>query len=391
MKHYIRIVLTTLLFTGTLQCANSEQQPAEGNDSGSWVVDTTPSTVLGSADNETESIAIGVGATRLPDGTIVVADRDDFGLLYFDANGRLLRRLMRKGEGPGEVEFLAHLWRCGTTIFVYDINGYRISALSLDGVIQRTFRFAQVDHNSTPYLSACNTQSEFIHYGWEQNRNREPGVQRPQVAAWTSKGDSIMTARLPDIAGSERWVTASGSRPLGFGKETQVAAGTGALYIGQANTFAIDVFDFNGKHLRTISKPFTPQPIGQTDIAAAIEREVAESGEKWRKSIERDYATMELPTHAPPYHRLLVDSDDYLWVQEFPMAGRSNVTWSVFSPDGTHVTDVSLPSDLVVFEIGRDYILGRRQNPSTDAPEVHLYRLMKGTPLNDRPRPIDVR
>ena len=377
MKHQLRIFAIAALLHGTWQCTGSGDHAAGQEGAASWSVDSTPIAVLGGIENEAASISIGVGATRLPDGQILVADRGEFGLLFFDVSGHLLRRAVRKGKGPGEVEFLANAWRCDTLLYVFDIDGYRISEFTLDGTFQRSFRFAQVDKNSVPYASACNVLGEFIHYGWDLARGVKPGVHRPQVAAWTSKADSLLAFRLPDIAGSERWVTTRGSRPLGLGKETQIAAGANSFYIGQATTYAIDVVDFRGDTLRTITRPFTPQPIGRADIAAAIEREVAESGEKWRKSVEHDFETMELPAHAPPYRRLLVDSDEHLWVQDYPLADRSAVTWSVFLPNGEHLADVSLAADLEVFEIGRDYVLGRRLNAGTGAPEVHLYRLTR--------------
>jgi hypothetical protein len=67
-----------------------------------------------------------------PDGRIVVPQRQDGQLLFFDANGRKLGTFGRKGAGPGEFNFLDGTmgWR-GDTLWVYDFNnGRRLTFVS---------------------------------------------------------------------------------------------------------------------------------------------------------------------------------------------------------------------------------------------------------------------
>jgi hypothetical protein len=61
-----------------------------------------------------------------PDGRIVVPQRQDGQLLFFDANGRKLGTFGRKGAGPGEFNFLdGTMGWLGDTLWVYDRNNAR--------------------------------------------------------------------------------------------------------------------------------------------------------------------------------------------------------------------------------------------------------------------------
>jgi hypothetical protein len=59
----------------------------------------------------------------------------------------------------------------------------------------------------------------------------------------------------------------------------------------------------------------------------------------------------------------MLDSEGNLWVQLYPLPTSSQRNeWSVFDPSGAWLGDVTVPSDLTMFEIGSDYILGIRRD-----------------------------
>ena len=77
----------------------------------------------------------------------------------------------------------------------------------------------------------------------------------------------------------------------------------------------------------------------------------------------------------PPYRELQVDSEQNLWVRDYARSGPVNVNWTVFNPSGKQITEIALPNALEIFEIGKDYILGRYIDPEAGVPEVRMYRL----------------
>jgi hypothetical protein len=104
---------------------------------------------------------------------------------------------------------------------------------------------------------------------------------------------------------------------------------------------------------------------------------VAEAGEPRRAAVERWYSEIEFPATLPAYTQMIVDSDDHVWVRGYPRRSATTARWSVFSPTGALVAEVDVPKHLEVYEIGRDYALGRYLDPTEAVPQVHLYRLTR--------------
>ena len=347
-------------------------------------VSTAPTLVIGGneADESTTFDAI-VGATRLPDGRLLIGDRGEFNLRVFSAAGKQLQRFGRKGSGPGEMVYLAALNRCGDTIYALDIeNGHRVSVFSIDLHYKREFRFAAPVVGGPPYRSSCNSAQRFLQYGWEDHRQMKAGVFRTNVPFWYAGASEQPGVSFAEFPGSERWGTVaggrvSGTRPLPFGKEAIVAIGSRHGYIGTGETYEIMVFDLAGKRVGTIRDLVTPSPVTPADIKAQIDLDVANQNESQRKRYTADFMSMKLPITMPAYNAFRVDAMDLLWVQDYPRALSKTVRWSVFMPDGKVVGRVMLPRTLDVFEIGSDYILGRFMDAEVAIPQVHVYRLTR--------------
>jgi hypothetical protein len=324
------------------------------------------------------------GATRLPDGSVLVGDRGAFALKWFAPDGTLRRAFGRTGSGPGEIRYLARLLRCGDSVFTVDIaEGHRVSVFTLDGRFVRHFRFAGPPGQVAPYATVCNGSTRFAHMGWVSMRGAKPGVDRGEVPVWVGRSDGSMSRQIDSLPGSERWVIAidgkiRGSMPLPFGKEPVLGIGRSRTYVGSANRWEIAVYDSSGRQLPALTTTTPLVPVTPADIRARIDAQVAVRGESERASIEATYAGIAFPASWPPYTALLVDADDHVWVRHsHPMRAQS-ARWSVFSPSGAFVTDVTLPAALHLFEIGRDYVLGRYRDPDSDLPHVQLHRLARG-------------
>jgi len=349
-----------------------------------WTISSAATVRIGTGDSDTTGLlAFVTGATRLPSGAIIVADRGPFSLLEFDARGTFVRRFARQGSGPGEIDYLASLFRCGNQYLSNDIgNGPRINVYALNGTFVRAFRFRTPPGAPAVYDSACNPRGQFVHFAYESGGGI--GVYRKPVAFWLSGSDSTVTVKLGEFPGSERWGTKSGSRPLPLGKQPRVAIGRDRVYIGTADRYEILVFSTTGTPLPSITRTAAPIPVTPADIEAALENDVSQFGERSRKSTTGEYASMTLPKTLPPYRALRVDAADMLWVQDYPRAGSAVVTWRVFASDGRPVAEVVLPAALDVYEIGLDYVLGRAVDEDEGVPEVQLFALRR-PPANASP------
>ena len=235
-----------LALLGTAACGR-ETAPSSGK-AAAWSVDALPMLTLGLADSDDLDATFEriTGATRLPDGTLLVADVGEAPLKLFDSAGAFVRRVARKGQGPGEMEFLARLFRCGDLIYTYDIDGGRVLQWSLQGESQREFRFQLPALQQAPYASACNGTGRFVHLGWGQLSVPIAGSHRDTVPAWiTAAADSAPTV-FDSVPSSERWGQTHegsivGSLPYPFGKQPHLGIGTDFIAIATGDRSRRDV------------------------------------------------------------------------------------------------------------------------------------------------------
>ena len=351
-----------------------------------WTVSAKPTLLLGDASGDA-NVLFGdglVGATRFPDGRILVGDRGDFSLKLFDGTGKILRHAGRKGAGPGELAYLARMYRCGDQVITYDIEGYRMTVFDASLQVVRSFRF-KAPAGGIPYASACNASGTFVHYGWTDRKDTKGGIHRGDVDVWTSGADSGIRKVIGRMPGSERWGIVGGgqlrgSRPIPLGKEPVIAISADRIFTGSADTYEIVVNDLAGNRVGTILKPNVNLAATKADIDFVLEREQAGKSEREQKRIADGYATMEFPRTIPAYKELVVDADGLLWVQDYPRAKSPTSRWTVFSPAGAQQAEVLLPAHLEVYEIGRDYVLGKYLDPEEQIPEIRMYSLRRAGP-----------
>lgn len=346
-------------------------------------VSGSPTIVIGDNEKDESTIfGVVIGATKLPDGRILVADRGDYALRTFSSQGKLLKSYAPKGSGPGEIRYAAEFFRCGSSVFVRDIeNGNRVAEYSLDLTYKRMVAFKSVV-TTVPYKSECNAAGKFLHYDWERRNLIKGGVFRTHVPFWFSDADDLPPKPFGEFPGSERWGQVQdkkvvGSGPLPFGKQTVIAIGSKVGYIGLGNSYEILVYDFAGKQTGVIRDASPLVPVTKADVAAEIELQGLNKTEAERKAIEREYAAMELPKTFPAYKALVVDAMDLLWVQDYPRLTSKTVRWSVFTSDGKLVSRVTLPSALQILEVGRDFLLARYLDTDVEIPQVRLYTLTR--------------
>jgi hypothetical protein len=324
-----------------------------------------------------------LGATRLRDGTVIVADRGPYAVSVLSPAGRLLKQFGRRGSGPGEVRRLRGFLRCGDTLVTLDADADRTTLFRLDGSFIRQFRFGAPEAGRTPYRTVCNNAGVFAHYAWETIRDGRAGVYRPQVPFWVTTANAKVVATLGTFPGSERYglVTDNvfrAARPLPLGRESEIAIGDSTVFVGLADRYEVLAFTLAGRPAGQIRRDVPEMRVTRADVDNAKARDFTLSGAMWHSTIERDYEAMQIPPMLPPYRSLQVDAAGLLWVQSYPRRSEDMVLWRVFSARGTALAEVAVPANLEVFEIGVSYLLGRYVDRRTSIPELRMYALRRG-------------
>lgn len=370
----LALLLLLMSLPDRLRAQSTTASPkASPTSSRAWSIDARPMLRIGHQGSGAE-FSVALGATRLPDGGILVGDRGgEHGFLRFSSTGALQSRLVRKGSGPGEMQMMLYMLRCGDSIVAGDFD-QRVLVFNARGEHVRMFR---LDRTRQPYRSACNASGRMLHQGWEDFKKSKQGVFRANVPVWMSGLNDAPGSLLGMLPGSERFNEPGGGAPLPLGREPRLALGRDRAYYATGDSMFVDVFALTGERLPPLRQSGARARASAADRADALERDVAVMGEKSRRNMEALHARAPKAEFLPATREIVVDADDNVWVQHFPRGGARTVSWTVFSRSGVAVSTVQLPTPLEVFEIGRDYVLGRYTDSEAAVPEVHMYKLKR--------------
>lgn len=298
-------------------------------------------------------------ATRLADGTIVVADGGDRLLRFFDSTGRQLRTAGGPGAGPGEFQGLRVIPRCiPDSLAVSDGASSRISIFSAEGNFARSFQ--------QPHL-----MSQIVCAG-----GSFAGLLAPEAA---SPGQTLRSSLLffnarGDSTGAIRDVPLGELRPMG--KATQIALTRDALYLGSSDSGAVDRYDLAGKKTGIVSLDLSTHAPSDAEYEAAVDRAVAPFPASQRAATKIMLLKMPKPARAPAYGPITADVEGDLWVTT-TRAGDSVSAFRVVSPSGELLANVSLPDDVSLMEVGRDYLLALVTGGDGEQRAVE-YRVARG-------------
>jgi hypothetical protein len=373
-----------------------------------WRIPESPELELGAAEGEEAFLFHRPEfAARLENGTIVVADHGSGELRFFDSEGRPLRRVGRRGQGPGEFqEFNRVVRMAGDTLAIYDFRNRRVTWIAPDGSLvgdaslnaAMTERMTAGTHPlGRTELRIVGPQGSDPPQRWRTLNFAGPTGDGRHVVAFLRAARPVAQERdtvrgMVEVAligsGQERgevldslaaslqfplWLDRSSegggwiARPMGvpFAAEPFVAVGDGRVVLSRGDRYEVRVLDLaGGRELRIRRADVIPEPVDQ----ALRDRFVA-----WRLSVpgrrveqvERDQANaafgilgdaQRLPTIA----ELHLDDAGRIWVQDWrlPWERDQPATYTIFGPEGAIEATATLPAELALTHIGRDHLTG---------------------------------
>jgi glutathione S-transferase len=161
-------------------------------------------------------------------------------------------------------------------------------------------------------------------------------------------------------------------RPLG--KATSFAFAADRVYVGTADSAAIDEYLANGSK-RTIQLGIRPRAATRAHFDRAIELAAAHVPPVARERAAAAMHAIAMPATLPSYSGLLGDPDGIVWVI-ISAPGDAVTTLRALRPGGMPIADLQLPYAMTIFEIGADYILGTYEDGDLE-PHVAVLRLRR--------------
>ncbi len=343
-----------------------------------WTVDPAPVVSIGTFEGEPEYELYQVrGATRLADGTIAVLNSGSFELRFYDESGEFIRSVGAEGEGPGEFRGSSRLFNHHDSLLVWDFRLNRLSVLAPTGEFVRSFSLSASgrSQNASELVGgALLTTSSTVVY----TPSSEGGIHRDtsDYLMVSLDGDSLSSlGRFPD---AESFVRLSGGgmavTGLVLGRTTRQASFGDQLFVGTNQSYAIDVYDPDGRLVRSIRRDVPPVSVTDEMFTAEVEQRLAAISARFKGIMEPVYEVMPKVDALPFYAALETDAEGNLWVRNYSMASEPANGWSVFDRRGIWLGDVTLPVGLTVYEIGSDYVLGSWQD-EIEVEHVRIHAL----------------
>ena len=360
-----------------------------------WTVGARPIVDIGTAEGEPEYELAGVsGVIRLGDGRVAVANMQANEIRFYDRTGKFIKKVGRRGEGPGEFSQLMALHRMnGDSIIANDSRG-RYEVFSDQGDYVREFRFSN-DRTVNPMAWFANGMAIVGNTRIVDQRDRlGTWIDSIEIALFDARGNKVRTVGTFKFLLQGKRAEVPYSQPMTFGPRAVVAAFGGKFYYNFTDDYEIDVFSADGSLQRRIRRAWTPIKVSKEDldnyrfgfVNAPDER--GGTSDSWKAFREKRYGETMFAETFPAHGSMRVDRVGNLWVQEnrrpareaqpsrFYDAGSTPIEWSVFNPDGRWLGQVTTPAKVWVFDIGDNYITGLWRD-EFDVEHARVYPLIK--------------
>lgn len=345
----------------------------------------TPSVEIGSLGDDAAALHRVTDVARIPGRGIAVANSGTGEVKLFDSSGRFSHSLGGLGGGPGEFgrltkvgvspdgNVLAYDSQTGrTTEFDWD-SGRAIETTSLavaEGIYELGgLRRAQAigwfnDGRFWGYINVLAgpllppTGDGWIKHEWVSNLHVfEDGMASDVVAA---------------TLGTQRWVMGSN---LGGGSVRvegvrnpflpTFEADTDGEFVAYGSTRRFDIRLIERRLdgiVRIVRRADKARLVSAAHRESWINATWGQDGDGAGRSARRRslYESIPVPDTMPAFETLLLQPGGQLWVKEasFDNPTSPSRQWSVFDGKGIPLGFVDIPTDLRVFEIGHDYVLG---------------------------------
>lgn len=313
-------------------------------------------------------------------GTIYVLDYQAAEVRAYDAEGRYLHTLTRKGRGPGELTEANGMILIGdSALWIQDHAQRMMIAVDLRGE-----ELTRVPMHVRSYGYMWNGTIDHQGRFWKPtSHSNEPRVYPPPEGLNESRSRRYLKSYDPrtDVTDSVyvgdvvyRSVVSSNNRGTTYysipndPSTITVVDAAGGFWQTSGTDYRIARLDERGDTTLVIEVPAEPVPVTGQDRQDYVDRIVERSpGE--RRAAEEVAGLM--PEFKPVIAQLILDDLGRLWVRRAPVQG-APTTYDVFNPDGEYAGTVQLgfePSQYLPIRIrrGRIYAL---VHDSLDVPSV---------------------
>jgi hypothetical protein len=321
-------------------------------------------------------------------GNVYVADQSNQ-LVMLSPQGSVLRKLGRKGQGPGEFDGLQAVRVLpGDSVYAFDTGLQRVTVFSPRS--DRAAYSVNVGTNSMlfPYWAfpATSTRSIFAAYraAFGDGDGRGLHGHRKEVLRILNPDGSILRDSVAAFAESEALFfhgAVEGVMFNPFGRQPVFALGGGdRVYAAWNGALAIDVYSAAGRRIKTIRPAIAarPRPITGKDRDSMV---AVLAGTVPPPEVRRAFAEVGSDSW-PLFRDMVVDDADRVWLGLLGRHGEP-VHWVAFDQAGAQVASMDLPEN-VSLRVLRGRMAYGVELDQDDVARVVIYELRPARPAPAR-------
>lgn len=334
-----------------------------------------------------------MGAVRLSDGTIVVANSGTSELILFDAQGQHLATVGGEGQGPGEFSFIVSLAVLpGDTLLAYDLRQRRLSWFDSQGRFVTSVWVPPHPpmYQPTPIGLLDDSTVAVYQMSLEVGAEGPARIERFPETLYRYTLGRAEPESLASFPGTETVVTETSAAaqardiyfqrgPREFGRMTAYGVARRRLFAVDTGRFEVRVFTRDGRLTAIIRRRHEPVPVTTADLQLLRDSRLEGVSDRASASLAETFAGLPDPPQTFPACEptILFDAQGRLWLPEYHWPPDVPYLWSVFDRDGLLDATVHTPHDLRVMAVGRDFVLGVWRDED-DVEYLRLYNLVAG-------------
>lgn len=302
-----------------------------------------------------------LGPVFLDGGGLVYGDVHGGELKVVDAKGRTIRTI---GGSDDTLHFhhIAWIGHCAAdTVLVWDIMTGMMTVLDKTGIPARQYSFP-VDNSARPPLALSCSRNGAFAYQPIPSFKSHVGLDTLSLRATAPVLLSTQERRLSEVAdvnGGDMVMLHGGIGPRPLGRATTLAIGRNLLYVGTADSAAVDVYDFNGYKLQTLLFTGRRRASSERHWLESVEKIVSGVRGEVQKYIRERLSELRRPTTLPSYAEIMLDPTERLWVSLY-VPGDTATDLVVIGKDEHLGSTVRLPYAFDVTDIDTTRITGIR-------------------------------
>jgi len=261
-------------------------------------------------------------------------------ILAVGMNGKLQHSFLKKGQGPGEFQWLSQVQKLGDNLWVYGTR--KLDRLSGDGILRSEVRFDKYYYNLTMM-----NDSKFAGVRTEVEGDEKTGRRIKRAGLWDLKENRLKSFRTSDQRGVFEFKQDKTFLTLSFGGglvPDLILAGdpaTQRIYVCETDIYRIYVMNAEGKLIQTIERTIEPAVLTDQD-----KDELA--GNFNVNGMDQNDIRMRLKKQLPdrmcPVASMQVTPDGYLIVERPVKSGINEL--DIYNQAGQFLVTLQNPKDI---------------------------------------------